>query len=413
MIIRPQSAADISSLIPILAKNNTPFAVRSGGHDMFNRSQVRDGVTIDMRDIAYVHIADDKASARVGGGIMSRYLEEQLEALGLTTPCPLHGAVGYVGWATHGGYGPLSTMYGLGVDQIIGAKVIIASGDVIDADKELLVGIRGGGGIVGVIAELVIRVYPVYENLGGVIQFPSSPIPETINNFWSKYSKLMDETPPPPNLTIYHAMINSDPPTLTMFFCWTSPSAQDVDGAGSWLQKILALAPNPTHTVGKTQISAFIQILEIMLPATVYGTIYTLNLRSVTPTAAEVMARGFESIPYGTPSNIAYHQLRGAFTTPSSASVFTARYPHYVVEIISLTQEESQEQDVIRWGKAVQDDFRQDKTGNVLPGSYINLTPAGDVDLDGTYGEEGLAVLRRLKAQYDPENVFRNALVRL
>lgn len=70
-------------------------------------------------------------------------------------------SVGYVGWSTLGGYGPLTSHYGLGVDQILGAKIINARGEVQTADEEILVGIRGGGGSLGIITELTIKVYPV------------------------------------------------------------------------------------------------------------------------------------------------------------------------------------------------------------------------------------------------------------
>lgn len=72
-------------------------------------------------------------------------------------------SVGYTGWATLGGYGPLTFHYGLGVDQIIGARIVNARGEVENANEELLVGIRGGGGSLGVIVELTIKVYPVNE----------------------------------------------------------------------------------------------------------------------------------------------------------------------------------------------------------------------------------------------------------
>ena len=71
------------------------------------------------------------------------------------------GSVGYTGWATLGGYGPLTSHYGMGVDQILGAKVVNGSGEIQDADEEMLVGIRGGGGSLGIIVELTVKVYPV------------------------------------------------------------------------------------------------------------------------------------------------------------------------------------------------------------------------------------------------------------
>lgn len=71
--------------------------------------------------------------------------------------------VGYVGWCTLGGYGPFSSLHGLGVDQIVGAKLVDPKGEIVDADAELLKGIRGGGGIFGAIVELTVKVYPLKE----------------------------------------------------------------------------------------------------------------------------------------------------------------------------------------------------------------------------------------------------------
>jgi len=61
----------------------------------------------------------------------------------------------------YGGYGQWGPNYGLGLDGIIGAKVVNQNGDIIEADEELLKGIRGAGGFAGVIVELTIKVYPL------------------------------------------------------------------------------------------------------------------------------------------------------------------------------------------------------------------------------------------------------------
>lgn len=68
-----------------------------------------------------------------------------------------------MGWSTAGGYGPFSSLYGPGVDQIVGAKLVDSKGELVDASEELLKGIRGAGGIFGVIVELTIKVFPLKE----------------------------------------------------------------------------------------------------------------------------------------------------------------------------------------------------------------------------------------------------------
>lgn len=78
-------------------------------------------------------------------------------------PFPPIPTVGYTGWATLGGYGPFAANFGLGVDQIVGARVVNGNGELIDADQDMLKGIRGGGGNLGVVVQLTIKVYPLQK----------------------------------------------------------------------------------------------------------------------------------------------------------------------------------------------------------------------------------------------------------
>lgn len=71
--------------------------------------------------------------------------------------------MGYVGWATLGGYGLFAPLYGLGVDQIVGAKLVTATGEVIDCTEEVLKGVRGGGCTLGVIVEVTVKVYALKQ----------------------------------------------------------------------------------------------------------------------------------------------------------------------------------------------------------------------------------------------------------
>lgn len=160
-IVRPVSATDVSLLVKFAVSNSIKFTIRTGGHNLSGACFAQDALTIDMRDIAHVEIASDKKTARIGGGILQLDLAIELEKDGLATPTGTIASVGYVGWATYGGYGPFSNQWGLGVDQIVGAKVVNAKGDVVEADERLLKGLRGGGGLFGVIVELTIRVYPL------------------------------------------------------------------------------------------------------------------------------------------------------------------------------------------------------------------------------------------------------------
>jgi FAD/FMN-containing dehydrogenase len=160
-VVRPQNARQVSQLIIYLVASKTPFTVRSGGNNLFGKSQVANTVCIDMRSISFCEVDQEAQTARIGGGIISEQLIEALQSKGVSTVTGMVPPIGYVGWASYGGYGPFSWLYGLGHEAIIGAKVVDWRGRILEADFDLLKGIRGAGGAFGVIVELTIKVHPL------------------------------------------------------------------------------------------------------------------------------------------------------------------------------------------------------------------------------------------------------------
>lgn len=70
-IARPGNAQDVAEIVAFVVSNNVPFAVRSGGHDSWSRGFAAEALTIDMRNIDYVHVDGYNTSARIGGGILA------------------------------------------------------------------------------------------------------------------------------------------------------------------------------------------------------------------------------------------------------------------------------------------------------------------------------------------------------
>lgn len=141
-IVRPQNANDVAALVSFSTSNYISFVVRSGGHDVYGRSQVDGALTIDMRDINFVEVTKNGTLATMGGGILMLDLATKLSNYGLVTAFGSIDSVGYVGWSSYGGYGSFSPHYGLGVDQIVGAKIVNSRGEVVEANPAILKGIR-------------------------------------------------------------------------------------------------------------------------------------------------------------------------------------------------------------------------------------------------------------------------------
>ena len=155
----PRNARDVAALVQHSIDAGIPITVRSGGHDLFGRSVAQSAICVDMRAIDFVEIAPDKTSARIGGGILFGKLVQELTLKNLTTPFAGVPSIGYFGWASLGGYGGVSGQWGLGVDQIIGAEIVDALGNIVQADEEMLKGIKGAGGNFGVVVALRIKLY--------------------------------------------------------------------------------------------------------------------------------------------------------------------------------------------------------------------------------------------------------------
>ncbi|KAI1086808.1 hypothetical protein F5B19DRAFT_487217 [Rostrohypoxylon terebratum] len=391
-VVRPQTGADVQALVKYCVENDVDFVVRSGGYDCAGRSQIRGALSIDLRDINYVHVSEDEKTAKVGGGIIFRDLTRELDAKGLITPVDTVTSVGYVGWATLGGYSPFSSSHGLGVDQIVGATVVNAKGELIDANDEHLKGIRGGGGIFGIITELTVKLYPLKEMLVSLIG----------------YEKLAAEQPIPRALQLQ--LIGIELPNLgKVLAVAASWAAADHDEGKKWFGKIAALGPCLMNNPEPRSVSAHCAFNEALLTWGSYGRAHTLNVKKYTPKLAEVLAKYTSLIPGGGIA-ISLHMLREP--APNENSVFGARVEHHMLELIATTPVKELEAKGAEWAVELLSEVRKEDLENVLESSYLSLLDNDDSDYRKIYREhyETLVVLKK---KYDPNNVFKYAIPQL
>jgi FAD/FMN-containing dehydrogenase len=137
-------------------------ATRSGGHCLAGYSSTR-GVLIDVRPMCSVLVAD--GVTRVGAGTRTGDLCERLFAQGLAIPTGTCPSVGIAGLTLGGGLGILGRAYGLTLDHLLGAQVVLADGRVVECDEhhdpDLFWGLRGAGaGNFGVVTSFTFEPKP-------------------------------------------------------------------------------------------------------------------------------------------------------------------------------------------------------------------------------------------------------------
>jgi FAD/FMN-containing dehydrogenase len=170
-IIIPKSAQQVSDAVIWTTRAGLELVVRSGGNDFYGRSMVDGGVVIDMRDMNSLVISEDRKTVTIGGGIITKDLVQRLDKEGLVVPIGNWLGVGYVGWATHGGYGPLQGPCGMGWEGIVSAEVVCPRGRIvpaaddngIPASADAIEGLRGMGGNLFIVTALTIKAYPSHQ----------------------------------------------------------------------------------------------------------------------------------------------------------------------------------------------------------------------------------------------------------
>jgi FAD/FMN-containing dehydrogenase len=202
-------------------------------------------------------LSADRRVITIEGGVACGRLLQFLENHGLTTPAAFSTTVGFVGWACGGGYSTLNGVMGLGVDNILGGRVVLANGHIMDTDDadcdpDLLWALRGGGaGIVGVVSSLRVRVYRCPSCLAGNIVFPlaeTAHIAEELNKLyaWKKPSKFAGDV----------GIVNptGDGDLFSFLFSWAlEEDRSDLDEAKEYLERILGFGSVIANTVDESK----------------------------------------------------------------------------------------------------------------------------------------------------------------
>jgi hypothetical protein len=156
---------DVRRCVALARRRELAVAIRGGGHSYAGFGVADDALQIDLAAFNSVKVDAQRRVASVGGGTRIRELLTATLAAGLTTPMGACGDVGVAGLALAGGDTAGRGLYGTACDNVIGAQLVTADGEVLelgpDQNEDLYWAIRGGGGNFGVVTRLDFRLYPL------------------------------------------------------------------------------------------------------------------------------------------------------------------------------------------------------------------------------------------------------------
>jgi len=175
LIVRCVDTADVISAVKAAQHSGVDVAVRGGGHNGAGLG-TSDGLVIDLSMMRGVSVNPSERTAVVAGGALLGDLDHAAHAFGLATPAGIISTTGVGGLTLGGGLGHLTRKYGLTIDNLVSADVVLADGSFVTADAnrepDLFWALRGGGGNFGIVTQFIFGLHPVSTVVAGPMLWP-------------------------------------------------------------------------------------------------------------------------------------------------------------------------------------------------------------------------------------------------
>lgn len=397
LIVLVKTQDDIAKSIQFARENQLVLSVRSGGHGFSGLSTNEGGMVIDLAHFNEVVIDEDLTFVRVGAGARWGDVAETLRPYGLAISSGDTTSVGVGGLTLGGGVGWQVRNMGLTIDNLEKAEIVTADGATLQVSKtenpDLFWAIRGGGGNFGVVTSFTFRAHDLKQVLKGMVMYPVSELESVL----TKWARVMDSAPEALNAT-FVAIPGFGPepvPALMILFCC---AADDEPNARKAVQPLLELG-KPEHS--DVKLVAYADMLEEAIPPQGIKTFaQTGFIKKLDATNIKTIAQNYGRV--GT-AILQIRRLGGAMSRiASDETAFAWRNYDALIWSVSPVPEQLSDEE----GRAIS----EKSWAPIKPlteGGYVNfLSSADHASVTLVYPPETYARLAKIKAMYDPENIF-------
>jgi FAD/FMN-containing dehydrogenase len=178
LVIQPENADEVALAVNLARDHRLLSSIKGGGHNISGLALADRGVTLDMSRMRAVRVDPDKRLASVAAGCLLGHVDRATQEHGLATTLGFVSETGVAGLTLGGGFGYLSRRFGFSVDELVEVEIVTADGRVRrasrDTEADLFWAIRGGGGNFGVVTEFTFMLHEVGPDItGGLIAWPA------------------------------------------------------------------------------------------------------------------------------------------------------------------------------------------------------------------------------------------------
>jgi FAD/FMN-containing dehydrogenase len=409
LIARCRGTADVVAAVNFARDNGLPLAVRGGGHNIAGSAVCADGLVIDLSGMRDVHVDPRARLAWVSGGALLADVDHETQSCGLAVPLGINSTTGAAGLTLGGGFGWLSRMHGLAVDNLVGAEVVTADGKrhwaSAQDEPDLFWAIRGGGGNFGVVTLFQFALHPVGpEVTAGLVVFPAAQGREVMRRYRDFVDTLPDQVsvwavlrkaPPLPFLA--PEVHGTDIIALAFF------SPQAADAVAPMIDKVRGFGQAVGEHVGAMPYTAWQKAFDPLLAPGARNYWKSHNFTHLSDDALEVVLRYAGTVP--TPQCEIFLGLIGGMA--NSFPPETTAYPHrnvqFAMNVHGRWTDAADDDKVVSWAREFFTAAAPHAAGSV----YINfLTQDESSRIREAYGPNYQRLVD-IKQRYDPDNLFR------
>ena len=410
LIARCADVADVITAVNFGRDNKLPIAIRGGGHNGPGLGSVDDGLVIDLSAMRGERVDPAKRTVRVGPGCVSGDVDHATHAFGQAVPFGVISTTGVSGLTLSGGHGYLSRQYGLTVDNLLEADVVLADGRFVTASEtensDLFWALRGGGGNFGVVTSFLFRTSPASLVYGGPIIFDLADAGAVMR--WFRQFQ-----PTSPDEFYMFLGLQTVPPgdpfpkehwskrMCALVVCYNAPIA-DAEKA---VNAVRAALPKPIIDWAQPMPYTVVQTLfDPLLPKGLQWYWKGDFVKSLPDAAIEAHLAHAAKMPIPL-SGMHLYPIDGAVhRRKKDATAWGYRDASWSMVIFGVDPDPAQAPTLKQWARTYWEAVHPFN----LDGAYANfmMDDEGDARVKAAYGDN-YARLAVIKKKYDPSNLFR------
>ena len=407
LIARCADKDDVVTSVNFGRERGLDIAIRCGGHNGPGLGSVDNGLVIDLSGLKSIAADPDAKTAVIGGGCLVGDVDAATHEHGLATPGGIISTTGASGLMLGGGIGHLTRKYGLSIDNILAAEVVLADGSVVTADEnendDLYWAIRGGGGNFGVVTSLTMRLHPVSTVVAGPMFWELEKTVEILK--W--YREFILNAPEDLNGFFAFATVPPAPPfpeelhmqkVAAVVWCWAGPE----DGAADALAEAREQPGLLLDGVQPMPFPALNSAFDGLYPPGDQWYWRADFVESIPDEAVERHAEFGEKLPTWKSTMHMYPIDGAAHRVGPTDTPWAYRNANWGSVMAGVDPDPGKVEDIGSWSRAYHDALHPYSAG----GAYVNMMmEEGQDRVEAAYGEN-YGRLAKIKAKYDPGNVF-------